>query len=115
MLREWPRPSVSGLRVLSEDLGGAGCCGGHFSVGLWVCSGRSEYQVKGVVKRNKAEGVEGLAESVSYRSVGWCGSAQGVAKGPEWRAESIRKGALVQDIGVRITWPRPQSHSPECL
>lgn len=31
--------------------------GGHFTAGLWVWSGRSEYQVKGVVRRNK--GVEG--------------------------------------------------------
>lgn len=76
-----------------RGLQGVGC-GGHFSAGLWVCSGRSEYQVKGAVKRNKAEGVEGHAESVSYRSVGWCGSAQGVAKGPEWRAEGIKEGCF---------------------
>lgn len=60
MLREWSRPLVPGLWVWSGD-----CSGGqgwqwveHFSTWL-VWSGRSEYKVKGVVRGNKAEDMEG--------------------------------------------------------
>lgn len=47
---------VPGLWMWSEDCSEG--CGGFFSAGL-VWLGKSEYQVKGVVSGNKAEGMEG--------------------------------------------------------
>lgn len=55
MLREWSKPSVLGLWVWSGDCSEG--YGAHFSAGL-VWSGKSEYQVKGVVSGDKAEGME---------------------------------------------------------
>lgn len=89
--------------------------GGHFSTGLWVWSGRSEYQVKGVVKGNKAEGggsgeIGGPGLS-AYSGRSWIGVAvlkvwpRGLSRG----LEVLGKYALVQGVGVRTTGPR---HSP---